>query len=196
MNATITQENESGGSAGEFFTEPSFAVMQHFQYYYPATEFGASQNMLVPRNQNNIVLVDSGSGENLKERIRMINIMPADVTAVLVTHAHRDHIVGLLDESQNATFPNARTYIHRLGDEFWRQAAEQVAEPAPLLSADFLVNPTTMNHQNVVWAYASNTQLLNDLGHRFGALAQCRRVDILLDTPHTWCKVEVRSRWL
>ncbi len=169
-NATIIQDEVFGATAAGFFNVPSFVVIRQFQYYYPGTDFGVSQNVLLLRNQNQVVLIDTGSGGKLMERMRMIGIVPADVTAVFITHAHGDHISGLLDESQNATFPNARVYIHRLEDAFWRQTAEQVAEQAPLVPVDFVVNPTTMSYRNVVKAYAGKIQLLNDLETPIGGI--------------------------
>ena len=38
---------------------------------------------------------------------------------VLITHAHLDHIEGILTEDGNLVFPNSRFYISRAEPEFW-----------------------------------------------------------------------------
>ncbi len=193
-NATIIQDDVFGSITARIFTVPSFVVIRQFQYFYPATDISVSQNVLVLRNQNQVVLIDTGSGGKLIERMRMIGVMPDDVTAVFITHAHEDHISGLLDESQNATFPNAHIYIHRLEDAFWRQTAKQVAEQAPLLPVDFVINPTTKDYQRTVKAYAGKIQLLNDLETPIGGITA---IPTRGHTPgHTAYLVQSRSKKL
>ena len=57
-------------------------------------------------------LVDTGSGTamgpehgRLPEHLAALGIDPADIATILVTHAHIDHIAGLVDASGGAAIP-------------------------------------------------------------------------------------------
>jgi glyoxylase-like metal-dependent hydrolase (beta-lactamase superfamily II) len=75
----------------------------------------SSLNVLLAKIGAETVLVDSGegSGQNrgyLLESMRLAGIAPDAVTLVVITHAHGDHILGLLSSENKPTFPNA-TYV-------------------------------------------------------------------------------------
>jgi glyoxylase-like metal-dependent hydrolase (beta-lactamase superfamily II) len=58
-----------------------------------------------------IVLIDTGNGPKghgvLQASLRIAGITPAQVTDVLITHSHGDHVGGLVDVDGKAAFPNA-----------------------------------------------------------------------------------------
>ena len=59
--------------------------------------------------------VDSG---HLLENLRYLDIKAAEIDTVIITHAHADHIGGLVDPgSDRPTFPNARVFMW---EEEWR----------------------------------------------------------------------------
>lgn len=75
----------------------------------------SSFNILVARLGAETVLVDAGEGGRPKggqvvESLRLADISPQEITRVVITHTHGDHILGLLDADDAPTFPNA-TYI-------------------------------------------------------------------------------------
>ena len=49
-------------------------------------------------------------------------IAPEQISLVLLSHAHADHIGGLLDGSGRPAFPNARIVIARQEFEFWHDS--------------------------------------------------------------------------
>lgn len=48
-----------------------------------------------------------------------LGIAPADVSGVLVTHAHIDHVSGLIDDAGAARFANAEIIINEAETAFW-----------------------------------------------------------------------------
>ena len=70
----------------------------------------ASVNVFLFKSKDDIVLIDAGYGacHNVMQRS---GIMERDITAVMLTHVHPDHIGGLLTETGTAAFPNAHVYL-------------------------------------------------------------------------------------
>jgi glyoxylase-like metal-dependent hydrolase (beta-lactamase superfamily II) len=46
-------------------------------------------------------------------------VAPGEVDAIILTHCHPDHILGIVDEDWNAIFPNAELVIPELEEQFW-----------------------------------------------------------------------------
>ncbi len=73
----------------------------------------------------NKVMVDVGAGDfapttgRLMESLRAADIPAETVDTVIISHAHPDHIGGMLDEQGRLNFPNARYYIMKDEWNFW-----------------------------------------------------------------------------
>ncbi|WP_299472154.1 MBL fold metallo-hydrolase [uncultured Roseibium sp.] len=94
---------------------------------------GVSQETLFPdcnvslyRDGNNTILFDVGSGPDfqpsagkLVEGLELAGVAPEDVTHVVFTHAHPDHIWGLLDEFDDPLFSEASYMIGRAEWDYW-----------------------------------------------------------------------------
>jgi glyoxylase-like metal-dependent hydrolase (beta-lactamase superfamily II) len=71
------------------------------------------------------ILVDTGAGAFapttgfLIKNLRTEGISPEDITDVFLTHAHPDHIGGVLDGNGRPAFPNARYAISKTEWDFW-----------------------------------------------------------------------------
>ena len=80
------------------------------------------------------VLVDSGSGTafgpdhgRLRTHLATMGVATADISRVLVTHAHIDHVSGLIDPAGAAYFPNADIVMHEAERAFWLNPATEAA---------------------------------------------------------------------
>src|SRR5262249_4246840 len=62
-----------------------------------------------------VVLIDTGlgpgAGGSLMGSLKLANVAPEQVTDVLVTHPHFDHIGGLVDASGASAFPKAKIHM-------------------------------------------------------------------------------------
>jgi glyoxylase-like metal-dependent hydrolase (beta-lactamase superfamily II) len=71
------------------------------------------------------VLIDTGGAAlaattgRLEERLASAGFSPADIGLILLSHAHPDHIGGLLRDDGAERFPAARVAMSRLDYDFW-----------------------------------------------------------------------------
>lgn len=83
----------------------------------------SSVNVFVLRFAGRVVLVDSGNGVGkgtLLAKLAQLAIEPAEITDVLLTHIHPDHIGGLID-GHTAVFAQATIHVAKAEADHWRQ---------------------------------------------------------------------------
>ncbi|MCU0535209.1 MAG: MBL fold metallo-hydrolase [Hydrococcus sp. Prado102] len=83
-------------------------------------------NILLVDTGTQKVLIDSGSGflteptaGKLIGNLQTLQIQPTDIDAIIITHAHADHVGGLLDKSGALAFPQARYFVSKAEYDFW-----------------------------------------------------------------------------
>lgn len=86
------------------------------------------QNSPVVNTGKNLVLFDTGMGVQkmfgpttgrLLASLREAGIRPAQIDSIVITHAHIDHIGGMVDAKGKRLFPNATVYINQADHDFW-----------------------------------------------------------------------------
>ena len=55
----------------------------------------------------------------MQTNLALTGVMPEDIDTILLTHAHADHIGGLVNTFGEAAFPNAELFIHEHELSFW-----------------------------------------------------------------------------
>lgn len=82
-------------------------------------------NCYLVRGRGRTILIDAGAGGfkqwggKLKANLALAGVQPADIDTILLTHAHPDHVGGLLDSSGEAAFPDAELVVHQHEVSFW-----------------------------------------------------------------------------
>jgi glyoxylase-like metal-dependent hydrolase (beta-lactamase superfamily II) len=83
-------------------------------------------NCFVIRSGGKTVLMDAGFARKteqvgrLAENLKAIDIAPADVDTIVMTHMHPDHEAGLTDSTGKPIFPKAELILHENELAFWK----------------------------------------------------------------------------
>lgn len=83
-------------------------------------------NVTMLRSNDRVILFDVGSGPDfmpsagaLLDALDAQGVAPEDVTHVIFTHAHPDHLWGVLDDFDDPLFPEAQHLIGRKERDYW-----------------------------------------------------------------------------
>ncbi len=94
--------------------------------FLPVNEVDLSINVLLVKSGSSRILIDAGCGNTLGatcgwllKNLQEAGIQPQDITDVVLTHGHPDHLGGLLNTSGDLVFKNAHVYLSRLENDFW-----------------------------------------------------------------------------
>jgi glyoxylase-like metal-dependent hydrolase (beta-lactamase superfamily II) len=100
--------------------------------------FVIDQNALVVNTGDKRVLIDTGMGfrkiygprtGHLLGNLRAAGIDPESIDVVALSHAHPDHVWGLVGEDGKSHFPNAQIHITQADLEYWTDEAK-LSDPA------------------------------------------------------------------
>lgn len=90
---------------------------------------------LVQRGRH-LTLVDTGTAQcfgpglgQVLGNLRAAGYDPAEVDDVLLTHAHPDHLCGLLDANGKAAYPNATVWLSQADADYWLNPASEATAP-------------------------------------------------------------------
>ncbi|HVJ40475.1 MAG TPA: MBL fold metallo-hydrolase [Dongiaceae bacterium] len=98
----------------------------------PTDHITLSVDALLVKTGQQVVLIDTGVGGALQGSLKLAKVKPESVTDILITHAHPDHVGGLVKNGALA-FPNAK--IHMTAAEWpWLQSQEKMADMVKVIS--------------------------------------------------------------
>lgn len=100
--------------------------------YVPSGKAPSSVMTFVVRAGDEVVLIDTGYGRDaslLLSGLAAVGLRQEDVSLVLITHMHGDHIGGLLWKDAKA-FPKARVLIGEKEHAFWLSEKSRAEFPA------------------------------------------------------------------
>ena len=86
--------------------------------YAPDGIIPSAVNAFLIYRYGQVTLIDAGFGRKLFERLQSLGFTADDVSVVLLTHLHGDHIGGLLRDGK-AAFPNATVYLSKQEYDYW-----------------------------------------------------------------------------
>lgn len=122
----------------------AFGAMPQDELAPILAEFGLSRdevrppcNLTLYRDGDRTVLFDAGSGTGFLPTVGQImdgldaaGVAPEDITDLVFTHGHPDHLWGLLDDFDEVPFPQARLMIGRVEFDHWTDPATVDRTPA------------------------------------------------------------------
>ena len=83
-------------------------------------------NLTLLRHEDRVILFDVGSGPDfqptagfLPDALDAIGLYPEDITHLVITHGHPDHIWGLLDDFDEPFLPDAEILMGRADFDYW-----------------------------------------------------------------------------
>jgi glyoxylase-like metal-dependent hydrolase (beta-lactamase superfamily II) len=120
----LLSEGQSDGSGSNLIGADEEAMKQ----YAPGGTYPTAVNAFLVRTPDRLVLVDAGFGRELFSNLKSLGVKPEQISAVLLTHMHGDHIGGLLIDGKVA-FPKADLYLARQERDYW--ASEEIMKTFP-----------------------------------------------------------------
>lgn len=127
--------------------------------YFPADRIATSNSNFVIDDGHSITLIDAGTGSffgaSMGRNVKNLEAAGFDLQAiskVLLTHAHPDHICGLVSGDEK-TFPNATIYVAKTEYDYWTDPAAWHAAPEEM-------RPVFAEVQKAVKPYREADQLV------------------------------------
>lgn len=94
--------------------------------FLPSEKVDLAINILVVKNSQKTILIDCGCGFNfgdasgwLPKNLSAAGIRPENITDIVLTHAHPDHLGGLLNKDDTLVFPHANIHLSQIENNFW-----------------------------------------------------------------------------
>jgi glyoxylase-like metal-dependent hydrolase (beta-lactamase superfamily II) len=129
IEATVVSDGVIVGVTKSTFVGPAAANVEKMMIdlFLPADKFVMDQNALVINTGDKLALFETGMASVkrnddmglLVRNLRAAGIDPKDIDYLIPSHAHIDHIGGILAEDGTRNFPNAQIFISQEDLEYW-----------------------------------------------------------------------------
>ncbi len=148
FEATVFVTGFMDGTPAQPFVAPEATAQEFGEAFAAASSNGHFRLpfpvLLLQRGRDNI-LIDTGPGGkaapefDLSAHLAQAGLAPGDITAVLLTHAHFDHLGGLLDEHDRPVFTAAEYFCTAEEIDFWMapkpDLSRMLFKPAPFIAS-------------------------------------------------------------
>ena len=101
--------------------------------YAPDSTFDNAVNAFLVRKGEKVWIIDTGFGRNIFTIMDSLGIDPINVSQVLLTHMHGDHIGGMLRDS-TLLFPNAQVILSQKEFTYWSALGEKAQNAQNILN--------------------------------------------------------------
>jgi glyoxylase-like metal-dependent hydrolase (beta-lactamase superfamily II) len=130
IEATVVSDGPLAiGPASRTFRGPTADELGQMMsdHFLPADNVVLDQNVLVINTGDKLALFETGMSSvkrndamgRLVTNLKQSGIDPNDIDAVIPTHAHIDHVGGIMAADGSRNFPNAQIHISQADLEFW-----------------------------------------------------------------------------
>lgn len=131
LAAAMPSDGDPQETSGTNVDAETFAEVSR-ENFIPAGRFTAFFTPVLLRSGGDAILFDTGFGRGgLTAALEGAGVAPGDVTHVVITHWHPDHVGGLMRDGAPA-FANAKHVTGRVEHGFW------TADPAPFVEEGVL----------------------------------------------------------
>jgi glyoxylase-like metal-dependent hydrolase (beta-lactamase superfamily II) len=150
----IHEENLSSFAPRGTVQEVKSILKNNFR---PDNYIDMAMNILLVKTKNKTILFDTGMGIFADERtgfllksLQKAGFSPKDITDVFISHAHPDHIGGVVDKQNKFIFPNADIFISKTKNDFWMKASIKDFSNSALKAQPEFLNQIIPAVQNIL----------------------------------------------
>ena len=127
IEVSMLVETQREGNAGILIGVDEAFLKQ----YIPESGFMHSTNTFLIKTPKHHILVDTGFGGAVFEKMKKLGVEPDKIDAVLLTHLHGDHIGGLQKDGK-ALFSRAKVYLSLKERDFFTKTQVNAGAVAAL----------------------------------------------------------------
>lgn len=150
----IREENVNTFASRANVSELKSILTDHFR---PDHYIDLAMNILLIKTKDKLIMMDAGMGNFADERtgfllksLQKAGFSPKDITDIFISHAHPDHIGGVIDKKQNLVFPNANIFISKIEHDFWMKASLKDFNNSALKNHPEVLNQIIPALQNIL----------------------------------------------
>lgn len=150
----IHEENLNSFAPRGNVSEMKMILKDNFR---PDNSIDMAMNVLLVKTKNKLILMDTGMGifadartGFLLKSLKKAGFSASDITDIFLSHAHPDHIGGVVDKQNKLVFPNAQMFISKIEHDFWMQATLKDFNNSALKNQPDFLNQVIPGIQNIL----------------------------------------------